>query len=238
MAIMNVDVSIDKSENLLIFKVTDHVREFVYNYNYNLANVSHINTLCIFIHNGNELVINKNPKNYLIINNNKINIITENSSVNQVGEVNIKKLHWDVTKLLYENDYIDYKIFFMPSKSIMQNYKFKKISITTDDLINQRSKLKKSKKLVNILSEQSVEQLVEQSNDQLNEQSVEQSVEHSSEQLVEHSSEQLVEQSVEQSSEQLGEQSNEQSSEQLVEQSSEQLVEQSNEQLNEQLGEQ
>jgi len=141
---IDIEVSINKAEDILIFKIKDTIREFVYNYIYSLASVSNINTLCIFLHNGNDIYIKKNPDNYLIINNEKIEIKTENSLINQQGEINIKDLHRDLIKILYENDYTNFKIYFMPSNAIMNNYKIKKFNITEQMLLNQISQLKRT----------------------------------------------------------------------------------------------
>ena len=141
---VNIEVSIDKFDNTLVFKITDIVKEFIYNYIYSLSTVANINTLCIFLHNGKELNIKKNINNYLIINKDKIEIKTENSFVSQVGEINIKKLHEELMKILFSNDYTNYKIYFMPSQSVLENYKIKKCNIVEENLNNQISKLKKN----------------------------------------------------------------------------------------------
>lgn len=142
---INIELSIDKPENFIIFKITDTVREFVYNYIYSLANVSNINTLCTFLHNGKEIIIRKSQDNYLIINNNIIEIKTENSSVKQMGEIDIKKLHNDLAKILYANDYIELRMYFSPSKYVLDNYKIKKSNISEQQIREQLEKLNNSK---------------------------------------------------------------------------------------------
>lgn len=141
---INIDLTIEKPENILMFKISDIEKEFVYNYIYNLNSISNINTLCIFMHNGKELNIKKNKDNYLTINEDKVEIKTENSFVNQIGKINIKKLLQDMVTLLYDNDYTNFKVYFVPSEKILSNHRIKKYKFTQQEIEETKNKLNKS----------------------------------------------------------------------------------------------
>lgn len=142
---INIELTLEKDENLLTFKIIDTEREFVYNYLYSLATISNINTLCIFIHNPKEIYIKKNITNYMIINSERVEIKTENSYVNQKGEIDIMKLHNELAKLLFYNKYIDFNVYVMPSRNVLENYKIKKYKFNETELCNIKNSLKKCK---------------------------------------------------------------------------------------------
>ncbi|ARF08654.1 hypothetical protein Catovirus_1_704 [Catovirus CTV1] len=142
---LNVELSVDETNNILIIKITDVVREFIYNYMYSLNTIFNINTLCIFMHNGKELSIKKSKDNYLIINENRIEIKTENSYVNQVGQIDINQLQKDLILLMYQKNYCKFKVFFMPSDNVIQNHKVKKMNITEDEIATVMQNLRKTR---------------------------------------------------------------------------------------------
>lgn len=140
---IQIELSIDKECNILNFKITDVDKEYVYNYMYSLASTSNINTLCTFLHNGKEVVIRNDKNNYMTISETGVEIKNKTSNVKQTGTVNMTKLHKEMTKMLFDNDYIDLKQYFAPSKSVLSNYKIKKFKFTEQEIKDTLAKLKK-----------------------------------------------------------------------------------------------
>lgn len=164
---IEITLEVDTVSDFLIIKIADVEKEFIYNYIHNLRNIKNINTLCIFLHNGNELYIKKNKNNYLRITGNGVEIKTENSSVNQNGYINIQKLHKEMANILHDNNYVSFKIYFTASPYVFENYKIKKSSITEDDLKKQieimQKKSLKNKRVEEIKkSEKVIEQVIDE----------------------------------------------------------------------------
>ena len=156
---MKISLELDKDTNVLSFIFGDKEDDYNYIYNYVLDSISNINTLCIFFHNCSNLKIKKSEYNYLVVDKNNIEIKTDNSYVNQKSNVDIEKLHTDLIKLLYQNQYISYSINIVPSDTIKKNHKIKKSIINTEDLNRAKLNLKKvNTKQINITSNDFVNQ--------------------------------------------------------------------------------